>query len=66
MLYKDKVGNKAYFEGQKLAVRNREGKLVNKEDTKRFIKKHAAEIKKKTGWEIQAVKKKKDPFSIFG
>ena len=42
LLYKDKAGNKLLAEGTnrvKLAVRNREGKLINTQQTHQFIRK---------------------------
>ncbi len=37
LLFRDKAGNRALIEGTKLAVRNRQGKLVTFTEAKRFI-----------------------------
>jgi len=38
LIHKDRAGNKLYLEGTKLAVRNKEGKVVKKSDARRFMK----------------------------
>ena len=39
LIKRDRYGNKLYMENGKLAVRNAEGKLVNKADSTRFLRK---------------------------